>query len=438
MEDDSCSSPGPSQHYFVISHPRWVSYFAASRPWRTVTAPTPQRTTRPASRTATRRTSVSASSTDEFSNEEDSEDDSDDSAEEQPEQRDEDGLAQWASCLDARQLQLLIRGLHSSIGNVACEPQTSLYVRSARQAEDYLHLCLLAGYTALSEQIVKNGHTQWAVHYTTTDASARPILTINPTTPTQPKQVHLLPPTPSPTQVWCISTPTPEHLLIVRRNPPTTPNQPSRPVLVGNSSISVEEKWLLTEMSTAELSEIISQAGEWETLRAALASYAQYAWEEDVLEISDDCFAESDTRVLTDTGLLYVDEIETRLRRGEKVLYACYEMDSEALCYTTGKLVFPSAKRQQQLLCFATEEGRESESAEDEAMLRVTLSHRMLVRQPGQHRPRVVRASSLYTPCRCRPSAQPCVHRSASFSMLSSAPRGHLQPSKKLGASWIG
>ena len=27
---------GANQHCFIISHPRWVSYFAASRPWRTV------------------------------------------------------------------------------------------------------------------------------------------------------------------------------------------------------------------------------------------------------------------------------------------------------------------------------------------------------------------------------------------------------------------
>ena len=193
----------------------------------------------------------------------------------------------------------------------------------------------------------------------------------------------------------------------------------------------MEEKWLLTEMSTAELSEIISQAAEWETLRAALASYAQYAWEEDVLEISDDCFPESDTRVLTDSGLLYVDQIEARLRRGERVQYACYEADSEALCYRPGKLVFPPAKRHQQLLCFTAEEQRETEPGEDEAMLRVTPSHRMLVRQSGRRRPRVVLASSLHSPCRCRPSAQPCVHQTASFSMLTAVQHGYVSHSTR-------
>ena len=51
--------------------------------------------------------------------------------------------------------------------------------------------------------------------------------------------------------------------------------------------MATEEKWLLTEMSTSDLSDIISQSKEWETLRAALQSYTKYAWEEDMLEISE-------------------------------------------------------------------------------------------------------------------------------------------------------
>ena len=439
IEDDSWASAGPGQHCFVISHPRWVSYFIASRPWRTASAPAQQRL-RTASRTATRRVSLSAGSIDELESGEDSEEDSDDDSErrteEALEERDDDGLAQWASCLDARQLQLLIRGLHSAVGNPAGEPQTSLFARSVQQADDYLHLCILAGYTAVCEPTKGNAAGEWVVHYSTADAAARPILTINSTSPNQQQHVRSLSHSPL-TPVWCMSVPTAEHLLIVRRRYQSStvaasqPAYASRPVVVGNSSISVEEKWLLTEMSTAELSEIISQAGEWETLRAALASYAQYAWEEDVLEISDDCLPESDTRVLTDKGMLFVDEIETRIRRGERVLYACYELDSEALCYRTGKLVFPPVKQKQQLLCFTAEEQCECEGGEDEAMLRVTPSHRMLVRQPGQRRPRVVRASSLYTPCRCRPSAEPCVHRRTPFSLLTSAQRGHASSRKR-------
>ena len=103
-------------------------------------------------------------------------------------------------------------------------------------------------------------------------------------------------------------------------------------------SISVEEKWLLTEMSTAELSDIISSAPEWETLRAALESYSKYAWEEDVLEISDDCFPETDTRVLTDTGFLFLHQLEDRFHQGESPLFACYDLATKAPLLSTGPL----------------------------------------------------------------------------------------------------
>ena len=298
MEDDSCSSAGTGQHSIVISHPRWVSYFAASRPWRHVNAPSPQR--RPASRTTTRRASLSARSTDESDGSQSSEEDSEHDNAPKQDERQNGGLAQWASCqcLEARQVRQLIRGLSSAIGSPVDKHRTSLLVCSAQQAEDYQHLCLQAGYTAVCERVMAKGLNRWAVRFTTADAVARPVLTINPATSRQQQHVRSLP-TSSATPVWCVSVPTPEHLLIVRRkyHSPTCVTatlHSSRPVIVGNSSISVEEKWVLTEMSTAELSEIISQASEWETLRAALASYAQYAWEEDVLEISDDCVTIAD------------------------------------------------------------------------------------------------------------------------------------------------
>ena len=47
-------------------------------------------------------------------------------------------------------------------------------------------------------------------------------------------------------------------------------------------------------------------------------------------EFENICFPESDTRLLTDTGLLFLDQIEARLQRGERVLYACFERDAVA------------------------------------------------------------------------------------------------------------
>lgn len=54
------------------------------------------------------------------------------------------------------------------------------------------------------------------------------------------------------------------------------------------SSIAIEEKWNLTEMSTSELNDLISNSIEWESLRSALDNYSKYAWDQDVLEFSDD------------------------------------------------------------------------------------------------------------------------------------------------------
>jgi ankyrin repeat protein len=54
------------------------------------------------------------------------------------------------------------------------------------------------------------------------------------------------------------------------------------------SSISMEEKWALTEMSTSDLNDTVYQSVHWETLRAALDSYKKYSWDEDRLEITDE------------------------------------------------------------------------------------------------------------------------------------------------------
>lgn len=51
------------------------------------------------------------------------------------------------------------------------------------------------------------------------------------------------------------------------------------------------------------------------------------------------CFPASDTRVLTDAGFLFLDEIELRLAGGQRILYACYDTASGALMYRDGRLV---------------------------------------------------------------------------------------------------
>ena len=73
-------------------------------------------------------------------------------------------------------------------------------------------------------------------------------------------------------------------------------------------------------------------------------------------ELTDEhCFPESDTRVLTNHGLLFLSEIEALLTAGTEVLYGCYELtkqvlnekgqktmvESKELVYSKGKLVIP-------------------------------------------------------------------------------------------------
>ena len=58
------------------------------------------------------------------------------------------------------------------------------------------------------------------------------------------------------------------------------------------------------------------------------------------------CFPASDTRVLTNQGFLFLDEIQERLRWGEPLLYACYDEKSTELQYSEGVLVIPEEQGQ--------------------------------------------------------------------------------------------
>lgn len=55
--------------------------------------------------------------------------------------------------------------------------------------------------------------------------------------------------------------------------------------------------------------------------------------------LSSTCIFETDGRVLTDRGFLFLGDIEHILRAGEKLLYACYDRATLAFVYRTGQLV---------------------------------------------------------------------------------------------------
>ena len=190
-------------------------------------------------------------------------------------------FCQWVwQRLDARRLRLLLSGLSFTAGEEAVE----LVATSERSRDDYLDIALRAGFSATFDRAQlergQSGAAQlWRVSCTL--LQAQPTLFINPRDAQQGKEVQRVTGC-GPTAVWCVSVPTPERLIVVRR----VQREPgsgallsaSRPVLVGNSIIS-------------DL-----QNGNAET-RRRLASY---------------CFSE-DTRLLTDDGFLFLDEVLARV-----------------------------------------------------------------------------------------------------------------------------
>ena len=122
-------------------------------------------------------------------------------------------------------------------------------------------------------------------------------------------------------------------------------------------------------------------------------------------ELTDEhCFPESDTRILTNHGFLFLDQIEEKLAAGTEVLYGCYEVNkldsnnievmSKELKYSTGELFYPK-KQPPYLVEFSSqgEGARWADGAGDYGMdvestessrhvsLRVTPDHEMYVQQ---------------------------------------------------------
>ena len=58
------------------------------------------------------------------------------------------------------------------------------------------------------------------------------------------------------------------------------------------------------------------------------------------IDLGSSCLPEHDTRVLTDKGFQFLDEIEQRVARRERVLYACYDKDASRIEYCSGQLQY--------------------------------------------------------------------------------------------------
>ena len=168
------------------------------------------------------------------------------------------------------------------------------------------------------------------------------------------------------------------------------------------------------------------------------------------------CFPSSDTRILTDKGFAYLNEIEDRISGGESVLYGCYDRLSEGLVYRRGELVFDT-RSHKQLVSIASpgevrrwmadsdEYGRRGGVRDEEVddvdagvSLRVTPQH-LLYSQHGRldstngstfecdsQPPTLRQAESLLSPCSCPSDMSQCTHRAAATRLVALARTGYV------------
>jgi serine/threonine protein kinase len=117
-----------------------------------------------------------------------------------------------------------------------------------------------------------------------------------------------------------------------------------------------------------------------------------------LIDFGSACFPESDTRVLTSEGYLFLEEIEARMERDDEedeeesaatkrpLLFACYDVASESVVYRPGELKYAAPpKRWVEFQQTRTNKrGNEAAAAHDAGLtLRVTPDHEMFV-QLGQ------------------------------------------------------
>jgi hypothetical protein len=173
--------------------------------------------------------------------------------------------------LDARQCRLILRGLRFAGGNQAREQEAieakdespadlaarlhsgfplslaDVSTASVRCRDDWLHLCLRAGFSATFARVRVRGHVKkdgWVCRRDLyrlcySGQAVVPTLVINPQQQGHVREVHVV--RCARTPVWCVSVPTAEQLVVVRR---VTHSEDgvvvcaSRPTLVGNSIIT--------------------------------------------------------------------------------------------------------------------------------------------------------------------------------------------------------
>ena len=179
--------------------------------------------------------------------------------------------------LDARRLRLLLRGARVASGNVSAERRLRaelqskaararrsndvsaaerlelrlrdseqdgwplvpavIHTASQRLRDEFQHLALRAGFTAVSLPSAACKSEQWSVGYHSRHSAAvRLRLVVNGRLGCEPEVALLR--CPSPVAVWCVNVPTADHLIVVRRVRSWSVDgeavDASRPIVVGN------------------------------------------------------------------------------------------------------------------------------------------------------------------------------------------------------------
>ena len=137
----------------------------------------------------------------------------------------------WVWCLGRRRARLVLAGLRCADGDEAPGAAHGgvIYTSSVRCRDAIERLALHAGYSTLLADNVEAKHASWAVRYTENADQAKPVL--------RPSEVIGTSEYEGP--VWCVSVPTEQQLIMVRRVLSKTKEgvvtSASRPIVVGNT-----------------------------------------------------------------------------------------------------------------------------------------------------------------------------------------------------------
>ena len=185
-----------------------------------------------------------------------------------------------------------------------------------------------------------------------------------------------------------------------------------------------------------------------------------------ITELGSSCLRESDSRVLTDAGFLFLSEIEECAACGEDVKYACYEAATQRIVYSTGRLVYskPPARwvdftqrrtrhhwpGTSELYGASQTDSGDEGSEENHLTLYTTPEHDMYVQPCDQAGndcstgsplipPHKIKAGEL-TPgyqCHCEAEGDVCSHGYSHYRMFTAAANGVQSPTNSVSHSAI-